>query len=357
VYKSISIFNFKAFDKFNLEGLSPINIITGMNNVGKTVLLEAIFLLSGCENIELVIKINTFRGISEFTGDTAKIREAMWLPLFKNLSTDAPIVLEGVLQDGSKLRSHIEVGREKYIVSQLKNSAGIEPTSRGLTQIWDRLLLTFSRDNVETRKIYLLLDEKGVRIQPPPARPIFPGYFISSYPPLNPKEEAELFGQLDTVGESQKLVPILQILEPRLERLSVNISAGIPMIHGDIGIGRMLPLPLMGDGIRRITKILLAIGNAPNGVVLIDDLEFGIHHSNINKIWRTIFEAASRSGTQIFVTTHSYEWIRGAVDIFQESFIANLSLYRLERHNSKVEAISYDRESMSSAIKAELEVR
>lgn len=166
-----------------------------------------------------------------------------------------------------------------------------------------------------------------------------------------------MFGELEATRRSQTILPSLRILEPRLERLAVIVSAGTPMIHADIGLPRMVPLPLMGDGLRRMTKILLAIENSPDGVVLVDDVEFGIHHSNITRIWRSLIEASSRNSTQIFVTTHSYDWIKGAVDTFQESFIANLSLYRLERHNSEVDVISYDRESMISAIKAELEVR
>jgi ABC-type ATPase with predicted acetyltransferase domain len=35
-----------------------------------------------------------------------------------------------------------------------------------------------------------------------------------------------------------------------------------------------------------------AIGNAPNGVVLVDEIENGLHHSVVQKVWRAIAEAA-----------------------------------------------------------------
>jgi hypothetical protein len=356
MYKSISIFNFKTFNKLKLEGLSPINIITGMNNVGKTALLEALYLLIGCENIGLALKINTFRGISEFTGDPAKIREAMWLPLFRNLQPGDPITLVGELTDGSILKSVIEVEPPTYVVEPTQNSTGITPTSPPSIKFGEKLVLTFSHHNV-TARTSLIIHPRGPRVEPVPSTPLFPGYFISSYPPLNLREEAELFGELEATRKIQTILPSLQILEPRLERLAVIVSGGIPMIHVDIGLPKMVPLALMGDGLRRMTKILLAIENSPDGVVLIDDVEFGIHHSNITRIWRSLIQASSRNRTQIFVTTHSYEWIRGAIDIIGESFVAELSLYRVERHNSEVEVVSYDRKSMSSAMKAELEVR
>ena len=356
MFKSIAISNFKVFDNFKLESLSEMNVITGMNNVGKTALLEALYLLIGCENIGLAVKINTFRGISEFSGDPAKIQEAMWRPLFRNLETGVPITLSGELSDGSFLKSIIEVERAGYLIEPSRNSTGIEPTSPPSIKFGERLLLTFTHHN-QTVKSSLMINLKGARVQPVPSTPIFPGYFISSYPPLNPQEEAGLFSELDAVGKSQAILSPLQILEPKLKRLAVIVSAGIPMIHGDIGLERMVPLPLMGDGLRRLTKILLAIENSPGGVVLVDDIEFGIHHSNITKIWRALIQASSRSQTQIFATTHSYEWIRGLAQIVDESFIPTLNLYRLERHNSQVKPVTYDRESLRSAVKAELEIR
>jgi hypothetical protein len=357
MFRSIMINNFKSFDNIKLEGLSKINVITGMNNVGKTALLEAIFLLIGGGNPALVLKINTFRGISEFLGDPDKIREAMWRPLFNNLRTEVPINFHGELEDGSKLESHIEVVPGTHLVVPVNDTTRIEPISTLSSEIGERLLFTFSLDGAETRKTNLIIDARGPRVEPPPSPPFSKGYFISSYPPINPREEAELFSQLELIGQTQKILPTLQILEPRLERLAVIISAGFPMIHGDIGLGRMIPLPFMGDGIRRMTKILLSIANCPGGVVLIDDIEFGIHYSNINNIWRSLLEATSLYETQLFITTHSYEWVRGVTHVIQEYLIPALGFFRLERHNSQVKTISYDRESLMSAMKAELEVR
>ena len=43
--KSLKISNFKMFDNFEIDDLSLINLVSGKNNVGKSTLLEAIFLL------------------------------------------------------------------------------------------------------------------------------------------------------------------------------------------------------------------------------------------------------------------------------------------------------------------------
>ena len=46
VFKDIKIRNFRCFDKLDVSNFGKINLISGKNNVGKTALLEALFLNS-----------------------------------------------------------------------------------------------------------------------------------------------------------------------------------------------------------------------------------------------------------------------------------------------------------------------
>jgi AAA15 family ATPase/GTPase len=102
---------------------------------------------------------------------------------------------------------------------------------------------------------------------------------------------------------------------------------------------------------------LLAIVNAPGGTVLIDEIENGLHHSVMLKVWQAIAETARRSETQIFATTHSWECIRAAHEAFTKSGTYDFRLHRLDRLDGKIKAITYDEEALAAAIKAELEVR
>ena len=47
MYRSFSIKNFRCFDELTVEGMGRINLIAGKNNVGKTALLEALWVHSG----------------------------------------------------------------------------------------------------------------------------------------------------------------------------------------------------------------------------------------------------------------------------------------------------------------------
>ncbi|MFA0773990.1 MAG: hypothetical protein KEFWMYNX_002023, partial [Candidatus Fervidibacter sp.] len=63
MYKSFTIYHFRCFRELKLEGLARFNLFIGRNNVGKTALLEALFIHAGAYNPELTLRVSAFRGI------------------------------------------------------------------------------------------------------------------------------------------------------------------------------------------------------------------------------------------------------------------------------------------------------
>ena len=129
------------------------------------------------------------------------------------------------------------------------------------------------------------------------------------------------------------------------------------MIYGDIGVGRRVPMSQMGEGMVRLLSLVLEITKASGGVVLIDEIENGLHHSVMTKIWRAVGEAARRSNTQIFATTHSWECIRAAHEAFLQNGTYDLRLHRLERINGDIKAVTYDQKTLDTSVEMNLEVR
>ncbi len=66
MYTRFEIVNFRGFDHLMLDPLARVNLIAGKNNVGKTALLEALFLHIGAHNPELPLRVNAIRGIERF---------------------------------------------------------------------------------------------------------------------------------------------------------------------------------------------------------------------------------------------------------------------------------------------------
>ena len=146
----------------------------------------------------------------------------------------------------------------------------------------------------------------------------------------------------------------LRIVEPGLRSVEDNSASGVPMIWGDIGLPELVPLQVMGEGMTRIARAILAISVAPKGIVLIDEIENGLHHSILPKVWEAIEKAARQFDTQIFATTHSFECMEAAHHALDA---ASLLVHRLEAVDGKIGCISYEPAELDAAISHSLEVR
>jgi hypothetical protein len=360
MYKSFRVRNLRCFRDLRLDELARINLIAGMNNVGKTALLEALFSHCGAYNPGLVLSINHIRGIERVELRPLRADTAPWASLFYMYDHSNTIEMEG--QDTRtgqrilKLRPISEPDEykdlEQIVPANAEGFAQLSSSS-GVAQV---LVLEYDE---EARKgqCYLIADQKGIRIMPIPLSPPFEGLF---YTPKghNFPQEAERFGRLEVRGEPDVLLEVLGIVEPRLKRLAVVVSAGEPMLHGDIGLGRLIPLPLMGGGMCSLTSLVLAIANCQDGVVLADEIENGLHHSVLQKVWQALDKATRQFNAQLFATTHSWECVVAAHKAFLESESYDFRLHRLDRlEDDTISVRTYDREVLDAAIEMGLEVR
>ncbi len=56
MYKSFRVKNFRCFKDLQINDLGRVNLIAGKNNVGKTALLEAMYLLSGNRSLKTLLR-------------------------------------------------------------------------------------------------------------------------------------------------------------------------------------------------------------------------------------------------------------------------------------------------------------
>ena len=369
MYQSFKVSNFRCFRSLTLTDLERVNLIAGVNNIGKTALLEALFLHCGAYNPALALRVNAFRGIETVKIELGQWAETPWDSLFHNFDLSQSIVLTGentVTGDRALRLRVLQKPAEMAQVAQLIHYAsndservlGYDEPQETLdsSEIAKVLELEY-QEREQHGSYYMVLDQKGVRIEPIPPVPPFPAFFQGARMRIPFKEEAERFGRLEIRGEQDVILRVLQLIEPRLKRLAVVVVAGEPMLHGDIGTGRLMPLPVMGGGMTRLASLVIHIGNAPNGVVLVDEIENGLHHSILPRVWQAVGEVARQFNTQIFATTHSMECIVAAHKAFSGSEHYDFRLHRLERIRETTRVVTYDQETLEAAIETGLEVR
>ena len=355
MFTSVSIQNFRCFKDLTINSFNRINLIAGKNNVGKTALLEAVFLLADGSNLLRTVTLANFRGVHKLNRSSGS--ELVFSPLFRQFSTENTIKISGLLNTGERHTTELWLTSGDTIPLDTSDEliTDIEATTRDLPS--HVLQSKYTSPSGESYSSQMWIEYQNIRIETKAPNSPFPVYFLIANARQAAEQDAELFGRLEVVRESYNLLESLKVVEPRLERLSTIVIAGTPVLHGDVGLNRMLPLSLMGEGLRRLTSILLAIANASGGIVLIDELENGFHHSVLKKVWQAIGDAARRSNTQVFATTHSYECIQAAHQVFAEDNGYDFRLHRLDRFDEQIKAVTYEQETLEAATKAELEVR
>ncbi len=356
MYKSFTARNFRCFDDLTIEPLGRINLVAGKNNVGKTALLEALWLHHGYHNPELGLRVNVFRGLEHFRKD-----EFLW-DLFCNFDHERLIELSSRDSDGKSRSLRIEIrehptsriaapNREKAIsAAQAIDQETTEP-------VGSEVVLDYTDVTGQSIQARAIVKEDGIGFERPLGVKEPTGIFLGARRRDAQEQLAERLGNLKVKREQSKVIRILRIIEPHLEDLAVLYRGGAPMIYGDIGRDRLLPLPLMGDGMGRLLRIALAIPEAQDGILLIDEIENGLHYTVMSKVWEAIADLAREYAVQVFATTHSEECIRAAHQAFAASEQYDFALHRLERVKGAIRTVTYDQEILGAALEAGLEVR
>ncbi len=100
--------------------------------------------------------------------------------------------------------------------------------------------------------------------------------------------------------------------------------------------------------------------NAKDGMLLIDEVDSGLHYSVQANVWRLIFEVARRLNVQVFATTHSWDCVKGFQQATQENKEDEgllISLRRKKDQEDEIVAVLFDEEELSIVAPSHIEVR
>jgi hypothetical protein len=352
MFSRFSLKRVRCFSELELQQLARVNLIAGKNNTGKTALLEALLLHARPGVWHLPLDINQVRGIFE----PSKAMEDVCGWLFYEKQASAGLELKSWDKAGKWRTLKIYILDEATSRERFPEAERVLGTAYGARQIFqsqqtnepERFCIGVAGDAIGKETVRWLGAANPWNI---------PSVYLTSSVLASP-QDVEFFGKIEAAKRQLEILPALQILESRLERLSLLPLAGQSVIHGDIGLPRLVPMPFMGEGMRRMLSIVLAIANAPGGVVLIDEIENGLHYSVMKNVWKAIAVAARQMDVQVFATTHSWECILAAHHAFKESGPYELRYFRLDRtKDENIEVKSLDEELLERVQYTDLEIR
>lgn len=349
MFSKLTIDNYRGIRHAEIDGLTQVNIFFGKNNCGKSSVLEAVFLLCGQSNPMITFTANRFRGLRLFTKQGIEMEFYGCLPEnVINIKADGQMPRQLTIEmfEENNLNVDIKDKREKPIAA-LEKDYGVRHSFRiNDFPITFRAEMRLNPDDDEQAKANT--DERY-------KERIYCKYLSSRH-----QNDTE-FTSYDKVVEHKaeaSFFEVLRIVEPRL----VDLASNGKLLMADVGYNRRIPVKSLGDGFCKILSIILSIYECENGVLIIDEIENGLHHSVIEKCWNVFLKMAKENNVKLFISTHSLELLRGLASTLEDEayteYKQEVSAYKLIRmDDDELAALRYDSKKLTYCLEQEIEIR
>ena len=311
--REIEIKNFKCFKDFKADGFGRVNLIGGKNNVGKTAFMEAICIDVSSKNISnmlfALLMIERSRNL---------------LNLF-NKEIDIIAILE-------KYKSFDIIGNNN--IKYKFNYQSINKT----------LIITLNEieEQINFNSKINFINNKNI-------------IFIDNYGFNNER--------LKDVYEAIQLKNKEYELNQYIKNFDKNII-NFKIIGGDKPKCQLLnneyrDIIEFGDGLKHYISIICSLYACENGYLFIDEIDNGIHYTQLDKLWEIILTLSSKQqNVQIFATTHSKECIESYARVAKKLKDKEITFIELGKNKKdEIKALVMDSERFQREVKMDNEVR
>lgn len=366
MHQDFKVRGFRGLQDLTLSDMSPVTIITGFNNVGKTSLLESLFIHAcGPKTLNAMHLLGAIRGrLAVMQPMELLTAGTPWSWYFPYRDTAEPILLSATDTTGivTEVRLHTSQGGSGTFID-----GGADRTDSSASG-GSRSLLVDVYDGTSHQQYTTTLSltntpfgtQGSQQTEPVPKAPLLVAHFLSDRIRLSHADLANAFSTLTVRGRTSPLLEALQAIDGRVQGLQILTEAFGSELHSvilDDGVERFIPLSLAGDGLTLLAEYLAALLLAENGIVVIDEFAAEVHYSRLVGAWSAVGSMSEELNTQVIVTTHSRECILAAEEAFAER-PELMCLYRLVRDaDGTVEAIRYDYATLRGALELGLDVR
>ncbi len=352
---SLYIKNFRLFKELQVERLGRVNLIVGKNNSGKNCLLEALWIYAANAEPVVLKEILSNRDEYEIEVQLARSNAHYIQPekhpcrhLFYDYRLPNPEA-EGI-EIGPV---EPEQNRLKLVVRHGDNDTGLELTRKNEPSALFPLDKPLSPEYIRASSV-----KEKFNIQ-----------FVSTGQ-LDAQKMEDLWNNIVLISE-EPIIRGLRLIDIKIQKVGL-IRNSYPGKNGDTiytvipvavreNSTERLPLKNCGEGISRIFHIILALLNARDGFLLIDELENGLHYTVQVKIWSLIFTLAREFNVQVFATTHSRDCVaafqKASQDSEEEAMLFRLARSARAKNRGQVIASVYDKQRLQLAAQEELDVR
>ncbi len=311
----IEIKQFKCFDYFKAEGFKRVNLIGGKNNVGKTAFMEAIYIHTNAKTVNAMLtavaaikfdreSLNSLYGFYNSTEQQKLLDATKSYAVSSNLGNTEYDVVE---MDAQKTY-HVKIN-EKLLPIPARD-------------------LIIAPENIANVRI---IDNFGW-----------------SNGGINWAYEA-----IQKHDQESALNHWVHEFDNNID--SFKVIGNVPRCKAN---GEYRDIVEFGDGLRHYISIICGLYACENGYLFIDEIDNGIHYTQLDRLWRLIFELSEKTNCQIFAVTHSKEMLESFARVAKKLNEQDISYTTLVKNKqAEIVAVTRDYEMLLDSIEQEREVR
>ncbi len=333
--KNIEIKNFKCFDDFKAEGFGRVNLIGGKNNVGKSTLLEALYINLNSKNekrfLNAIFKISKNR--DNFFALNNLFSQENIFKFYKILFTIKSTSIKNYKKNDI---NYISTNNFSINFEFIEEFTGLK--------------INYQIDNKESNEniaISLLKDIFKRRIKTEDN--------ILFVKPIGLDNEYinEFYENIQKLDKEDELNQSLAILDNSIKKFKIMNQEPVILQNNEY-----LLVTQLGDGAKQLINIFISIYSSKNGVLLIDEIDNGFHYTFFDKLWKIILTISKEQNVQVFATTHSKECIESYARVSKKLEDEEITFIELGKNKKdELKAMIYSYEWLIDEIEQNHEVR
>ncbi len=369
--ESIAIHKFRGIRDLELKGLGKINLLVGINNSGKTSVLEALSIY--CHPLDIRVWLSTARQREQeyrisrtpsldalqwlFAHDFLLDREKLKTGTISISGSGSFAVkqmkatyeeIEGMFV--SEKRRRLVPGDDQLAESedeQIGESEDLLELRKGLylrVELYTEQLSLFNSEEADIIEDYQLWEHEFLSRASGKREPSL----LTSV--VTPASHRSDIGQFRLLSEARfhnfkaDVLDLLRQMDHNISDIEILLSPesmssrfNIYIQHERLGLA---PVSTFGDGVRRLLHIALKLASVRGGIFLIDELESTIHTEALQNSFSWLVRWCKEMDVQLFATTHSLEAVDALLGVTE--YESDLVLYRLEPKEIQTRVVRHD---------------
>ena len=360
---SIELGNYRGFKRYRLRGLARVNLLVGDNGCGKTSVLEALQILGSGGDPYVLGRIAMQRGEIVIKGGNTEGEGLRRDPLATHFFHGHQFDLGAFF----RVAAEVDAGDIRFQVVPRKSHTGpallygewdevpessLALEAAGASNPISAMGFPVTREGSFS---FRALRAAEPHIGSPAYVPVEPQFVAPER--VTPRSVADMWKRAIVEKRESELVEAMRLVDKRLRDLVFLGGDEDRVVVALEGIAGRVPLGSLGGGMNRMLPLALSLIDNQSSMLLVDEIETGLHYSVMGDLWRLVIETAKKRNIQVFVATHSLDCVRGLAWLCDNypDLRPEISLQKIDTRLQ--EAVSLDAENLLIVADQQIEVR